>query len=159
MSAVSCVFPQARSIRLLEHKFFWRTSLLSSKNFSHNFVSIARKHNRLMLFSLRGLVTDMAKVEMGSSHCSLVTTLSLMLSTTSVFAMKGNCLVLKMSGTLTQLLNCKISADIPRVPASAGLSQVAKWLHWSALLFFRISLTRFAMKMGYLLVEFIFPQK
>ena len=78
-----------------------------------------------------------------------------MLSTTSVFGTKGTCLVLKKSGPLTQLLDCKTSADMPRVPASAGLSQVATWFHWSTLVFSRISLTRFAMKMGCLFVEFI----
>ena len=78
-----------------------------------------------------------------------------MLSTTSVFGTKGNCLILKKSGRLTQLLDCKTSADIPRVPVSAGLSQVATWFHWSTLVFSRISLTRFAMKMGCLFVEFI----
>ena len=92
---------------------------------------------------------------MESSSCSLVTTPSLMFLTTSVFGTKGNCLVLKKSGPLTQLLDCKTSADIPRVPASAGLSQVATWFHWSTLVFSRISLTRFAMKMGCLFVEFI----
>ena len=108
-----------------------------------------------MLCSLRGLVTDAAKDEMESSSYCLVTTLSLMLSTTSVFATKGNCLVLKKSGPLTQLLNCKTSADIPLVPASVGLSQVATWFHWSTLVCSRISLTRFAMKMGCPFDEFI----
>ena len=72
-----------------------------------------------------------------------------------VFGIKGNCLVFKKSGPLTQLLDCKTSADIPRVPASVGLSQVATWFHWSTLVFSRISLTRFAMKMGCWFVEFI----
>ena len=57
--------------------------------------------------------------------------------------------------TLTELLDCKTSADIPRVPASAELSQVATRFHWSTLVFSRISLTRYAMKIGCLLVEFI----
>ena len=108
-----------------------------------------------MLYSLGGLVTNAARDEMESSSCSLVSTQNLMLSTTSVFGTKGNCLVLKKSGPLTQLLDCKTSADIPRVPASAGLSQAATWFHWSTLVFSRISLTRFAMKIGCLLVEFI----
>ena len=43
-----------------------------------------------MFCSLGGLVTDAAREEMDSSSCSLVT-LSLMLSTTSVFGTKGNC--------------------------------------------------------------------
>ena len=108
-----------------------------------------------MLCSLEGLVTDAARDENELSSCSLVTTPSLMLSTTSVFGTKGNCLVLKKSGPLTQLLDCKTSADIPRVPASAGLSQAATWFHWSTLVFSRISLTRFAMKIGCLLFEFV----
>ena len=106
-----------------------------------------------MLCTYGELVTDAAKDEMESSTCSLVTTPSLMLSTTSVFGTKGNCLVLKKSGPLTQLLDCKTSADIPRLPASAGLSQVATWFHWSTLVFTKISLTRFAMKMGCLFVS------
>ena len=108
-----------------------------------------------MLCSLGGLVTDVARDEMESSSCSLVTTQSLMLSATSVIGTKGYCLFLKTSGPPTQLLDCKFSAEIPRVPASAGLSQVATWFHWSTLVFPRISLTRFAMKIGCLLVEFI----
>ena len=107
-----------------------------------------------MLCSLGGLVTDAARDEMESSSCSLVLTPILTLLTTSVFGTKRNCLVLKKSGPLTQLLDCKTSADIPRVPASGGLSQVATWFHWSTLVFSRISLTRFAMKMGCLFVEF-----
>ena len=98
---------------------------------------------------------DAARDEMESSSCSLVTTPSLMLSTTSVFGTKGNYLVLKKSGPLTQLLDCKTSGDIPREPASAGLSQVVTWFHWSMLVFSRISLTRFAMQRGCLFVEFI----
>ena len=78
-----------------------------------------------------------------------------MLSTTSVFGTKGNCFVLKKSRPLTQLLDCKTLADIPRVPESAGLLQVATWFHWSTLVFSRISQTRFALKMGCLFVEFI----
>ena len=108
-----------------------------------------------MLCSLGSLVTDAARDEMELSSHSLVTTPSLMLSTTSAFGTKGNCSVLKKSGPLTQLLDCKTSADIPRVPASARLSQVATWFHWSMLVFSRISLTRFAVKIGCLLVEFI----
>ena len=77
-----------------------------------------------------------------------------MSSTMSVFGTKGNYLVLKKSGPLTQLLNCKSSADKPRVPASAGLSQVP-WFHWSTLVFPGVSVTRFAMKIGCVLVEFI----
>ena len=77
-----------------------------------------------MLCSFGELVTDATKDEMESSSCSLVSTPSLMLSTTTVFGTKGNSLVLKKSGPLTQILDCKISADMPRVPASAGLSQV-----------------------------------
>ena len=105
--------------------------------------------------SLRGLVTDAAKDEMESSSCSLVTTPRLMLSTTSVLGTKGNCIVLKNSGPLTQLLDCKTSADTPSVTASAGLSQVATWFHWSTLVIYRTSLTRFAMNIGCLLVDFI----
>ena len=78
-----------------------------------------------------------------------------MLSTTSVFGAKWNCLVLKRSGPLTQLLNCETSADIPRVPPSAGSSQVATWFHWSTLVLSRISVTRFTMMIGCLLVEII----
>ena len=43
-----------------------------------------------MLCSLGGLVMDAARDEMESSSCSLVTTPSLMLSTTSVIGTKGN---------------------------------------------------------------------
>ena len=77
-----------------------------------------------MLCSFGGLVTDAARDEMQPSSCSLVTTPSLILSTTSLLGSKGNCLVVKKSRTLTQLLDCKTSADKPRVSESAGLSQL-----------------------------------
>ena len=110
---------------------------------------------RLMLCSLGGLLTYAARDEMESSSCSFVIAPSLMLSTTCVFGTKGNNLVLMKSGPLIQLLDCKTSADIPHVPASAGLSQVATWFHWSPMVFSRISLTRFAKKMGCLFVALI----
>ena len=104
---------------------------------------------------LRGLVTDAAKDEMEPSSCPLVTKPNLMLSTTPPFGTKGNSLILKKSGPLTQLMDYKTSAEIARQPASAEFSQVATWFPWSRLLFSRISLTRFARKIGCLFVEFI----
>ena len=105
--------------------------------------------------SSTGLVAEAAYDEVVSSFGSLIKMPSLMLLTTSVFGTKRKGLVLKKSGSLIQLLDCKTSADTPRVPASAGLSQVVPWFHWSTLLFSKISLLQFAIKMGCLLVEFI----
>ena len=76
-----------------------------------------------MLCSLLGLVAHAAENEMESSFCSLVTTSSLMLLTRSVLGTKAKCPVPKKRVPLTQLLDCKPSAHISRVPASAG------WLH------------------------------
>ena len=67
-----------------------------------------------------------------------------MFLTTSVLGSNGNSLVFKKSGPLTQLLDCKTTADIPRVPASAGLSLEATWSHSSTLVCSKISQTRFA---------------
>ena len=76
-----------------------------------------------------------------------------MFLTTSVLGSNGNCLVLRKSGPLNQLLDCKTSKDIPRVPESAGLSLEATWFHSSTLVCSKISHTRFATNMGCLLVE------
>ena len=81
-------------------------------------------------------------------------TLSLMLLMTSLFATKGKLELDEKCGRLTQLLSCRISADIPRVPASAGLSLVATWFHWSTLVY-KISQTRFATNIGCFSLEFI----
>ena len=83
---------------------------------------------------------------------SLVTIPSLMLPTTSVLGSKGNCLVLRKFGALTQLLDCKTSADFPRVPASAGLLFEATWFHSSTLVCSKIPQTRFAINIGCSLV-------
>ena len=72
----------------------------------------------------------------------------------SLLGSNGNFLVLNKSGPLTQLLDCKTSADIPRVPASAELSLEATWFHSSTLVCSKISQTRFATNIGCLLVEF-----
>ena len=72
---------------------------------------------------------------------------------TSVLGSNGNCLVLRKSGPLTQLLDCKTSADISRMPASAGLSLEATWFHSSTQVYSKISHTRFATNIGCLLVE------
>ena len=72
---------------------------------------------------------------------------------TSMLGSNGNSLVLKKSEPLTQLLDCKTSADIQRVPASAGLSLVATWFHSSTLVCSKISHTRFATNIGCLLLE------
>ena len=77
-----------------------------------------------------------------------------MLLTASVLGSNGNSLVFKKSEPLTQLLDCKTSADIPRVPASAGLSLEAMWFHSSTLVCHKISHTRFATNFGCLLVRF-----
>ena len=72
---------------------------------------------------------------------------------TSVHGLKGNRLVLRKSGPLTQLLDCKISADLPRVPATAGSSLVTTWCHSSTLVCSKISLTQFAIIIGCLVVD------
>ena len=102
--------------------------------------------------SLVDLVTDAANDVLVSS-VPLVTIPSLMFLTTSMLGSNGNSLVLKKSGPLTQLLDCKTSADIPRVPASAGLSFEETWFHSSTLVCSKISHTRFAMNFGCLFVE------
>ena len=80
------------------------------------------------------------------SSVSYVTIPSLMFLTTSMLGSNGNSFALKKSGPLTQLLDRKTSADIPRVPASAGLSLEATWFHLSTLVCSKISHTRFAKK-------------
>ena len=72
---------------------------------------------------------------------------------TSVLGSNGNSFVLKKSGPVTQLLGCKSAADIPRVPASAGLSLEAMWFYWSTLVCSKNSHTLFAPNIGCLLVE------
>ena len=67
---------------------------------------------------------------------------------TSLFGTNGKSELVRKCGPLTQMLSCKISADIPRVPASAGLSLVATWFHWSTLVYSKNSQTRFATKIG-----------
>ena len=76
-----------------------------------------------------------------------------MFLTTSVLGSKGNSLVLQKSVSLTQLIDCKTSADIPRVLASAGLSLEARWFHSSTLVCSKIPHTWFALNIGCLLVE------
>ena len=65
----------------------------------------------------------------------------------------GSYLVLKKSGLLTQLIDCKTSAVIPRVPASSGLTLEATWFHSSTLVCSKTSHTRFAINIGCLLLE------
>ena len=67
---------------------------------------------------------------------------------TSVLRSMGNCFVLRISG-----LDCKTSADKRRVPASARLSFEATWFHSLTLVCSKLSLKRFAIKIGYLVVE------
>ena len=74
---------------------------------------------------------------------------------TYLFGTNGKGELVRNCGPLTQLLSCKISADIPRVPASAGLSIVAKWFHWSTLVYSKNSQTRFATKIGCFSFELI----
>ena len=64
--------------------------------------------------------------------------------TTSVLVSKGNCSVLRNSWPLNQLIECKTSSDMPRVPACVGLSLDATWFHSLTLVCYKISLTRFA---------------
>ena len=71
-----------------------------------------------------------------------------MLLITSLFGTKGKLEIDKKCGPLTQLLHCKISADIPRLPASAGLSLVATWFYWPTLVKSKISQTWFATRIG-----------
>ena len=106
-----------------------------------------------MLCSLGGFVTDAVRDEMESSSCSLKTTPSLMLSKTSVFGTKGNCLVFTKSGPSPGYWIAKLQRTYH---ACQHLPDCHKWQHWSTLVFSRISLTQYAMKMGCLLVEFIF---
>ena len=73
---------------------------------------------------------------------------SLMLLMTYLFGTNGKRELVRNCGPLTQLLSCKISADIPRVPASAGLSLVATCFYWSTLVYSKILQTRFATKIG-----------
>ena len=80
---------------------------------------------------------------------------SLMFLVTSLFGTNGKRESVKKCGHLTQLLSCKISADIPRVPASAGLSLVATGFHWSTPVYSKISQTRFATKIGCFSFELI----
>ena len=80
---------------------------------------------------------------------------SLMLLMTSLFGTKGTLELVKKCGPLTPLLSCRTSADIPRVPASAGLSLVATWFHWSTLVYSKISQTRFSTKIGCFSFELI----
>ena len=108
-----------------------------------------------MLCSFGAFVTDAARDEMESSSCSLKTTPSLMLSKTSVFGTKGNCLVFKKSGPSPGYWIAKLQRTYH---ACHHLPDCHKWQHWSTLVFSRISLTQYAMEMGCLLVEFILFQ-
>ena len=80
---------------------------------------------------------------------------SLMLLMTSLCGTKRKREIVKKCGPLTQPFSCKASADIPRVPASAGLSLVATWFHWSTLVYSKILQTPFATKIGYFSLELI----
>ena len=77
-----------------------------------------------------------------------------MFLTTSVLGLNWNSMILKKSEPLVRLLDCKTSADIPRVLASAGVSLEATWFNSStlALVCYKISNTRFVINIG-LLVE------
>ena len=92
-------------------------------------------------------LTDIAREKVSSIVTAWLTP-SLMLLMTSSFGTNGKREIVKKCGPLTQLLSCKASADIPRVPAPAELSLVASWFHWSTLIFSRISKTRFVTKIG-----------
>ena len=72
-----------------------------------------------MLCSIRGLDADASREEVESSSCSLLTTPSLMFLTTSLFGTYRKCSVPKKARPFVELLDCKFSADIPCVPASA----------------------------------------
>ena len=76
-----------------------------------------------------------------------------MFLTISMLGSNGSSLVLKKSEPHTQLLDSKTSADIPQVPASAGLSLETTWFHLSTIMCSEFSHTRFAINIGYLLVE------
>ena len=78
--------------------------------------------------SLVDLFTDAANDVLVSS-VSLLTIPSLLFLINLVLGSDGNSLVLKKSGPLADLLDCKISADIPQVPASPGLLLEATWFH------------------------------
>ena len=70
--------------------------------------------------SIFNLVAD-AAMDVLLLSFSLVSIPSLMLSATSVLGSNWSCLVLRNAGPLALLLDCKVSADIPQVPASAWL--------------------------------------
>ena len=80
---------------------------------------------------------------------------SFMFLMTSLFGINGKRELVKKCGPLTQLLSYKISADIPRVSASAGLALVATWFHWSTLVYSKISQTWFETKIGCFSFELI----
>ena len=70
-----------------------------------------------------------------SSVVTACLTPSLMLLMTSLFGTNGKRELLKKCGPLTKHLSCKISAEILRVLASAGLSLDSTWFDWSTLVY------------------------
>ena len=99
-------------------------------------------------------LTDVARDTVSSKVTAWLTP-SLMLLMTSLIGTKRKRELVKKCGHVTQLLSCKASADIPRVPASAVLSLVATWFHCSSLVYSKISQTRFETKVGCFSLELI----
>ena len=93
------------------------------------------------------LVADAANYMLVLSF-SLIAISSLMILTISLLGSNGICLVLRKADHLTKLIDCKTSADIPQVPASAGLLPEATRFQSSTTLFSKILLTRFAKTIG-----------
>ena len=83
-------------------------------------------------------LTDVARDTVTSIVIDWLTP-SLKFLKTPLFGTKGKRELIMKCGRLTQLLSCKTSADLSRVPASAGLSLVATWFHWLTLVYSKIS--------------------
>ena len=83
---------------------------------------------------------------------SVITITSLMFYTIPMFVLK-NCFDFNYSRMITQLVDCKTSADIPQVSVSAELLLQATRFQTSAVVPSYISRTRFAANSVYLPVE------
>ena len=74
--------------------------------------------------------------------------------TISVLGSNGNCSILRKSGLLILLFDCKSSADMSREPVSAGLSlETTWWFHALTPVCSKILQTRFAKNIYWTVVE------
>ena len=99
-------------------------------------------------------LTDVTRGKIASKVTTWLTP-SLMLLMTSLIGTERKLELDKKCGLLTELIKCKITAGIPRVTASAELSLVATWCHWSTLLDTKISQSLFATKLGFFSLDII----